>query len=109
MPRKTPQVWSHQEISVLTKLHALHGDTPEGLHKTEKSFERHTPTDVRAKMIELELLPKPTKPILGEEDAGIVIAGIDKLICGDEPQRTLEIRHAITHLQGLLPKRVPKA
>ena len=109
MTRKAPAVWSHQEVSVLTKLHGLHGDSPEGLHKTEKSFERHTPTDVRGKMIELELIAKPAKPVLGDEDRGIVTSGIDKLICGEEPQRTLEIRHAISHLQSLLPKRVKKA
>jgi hypothetical protein len=106
--RKVPVTWTHQEVSVLTKLHGLHGDTPEGLHKTEKSFERHTPADVRDKLIELGLIPKPVKPTLGDEDRGIVTAGIDKLICSEEPQRTLEIRHAIVHLQSLLPKRAPK-
>jgi hypothetical protein len=111
MTRKVPQVWSHQEISVLTKLHGLHGDTPEGLHKTEKSFERHTPTDVRAKLIELEMLPKPVKPTLTAVEKTQIEEVLDQSIDKrwDEPRRTLAIRFAISSLSGMLPKRAPKA
>jgi hypothetical protein len=109
MPRKTPVVWSQQEISVLTKLHLLHGDTPEGLHKTEKSFERHTPTDVRAKLVELELMPKPAKPALSPNESDIVNKAILTFVEWKEPQKTLAVRYAIETLQAMLPKRAPKA
>jgi hypothetical protein len=108
MTRKIPVTWTHQEVSVLTKLHGLFGDSPDGLHKTATSFERHTPADVRDKMIELELIAKPTKPTLDADQEAAIDA--DLTFCEwEEPQRTLAIRYAIKTLQEMLPKRAPKA
>jgi hypothetical protein len=110
MARKTPVVFSHQEVSVLTKLHALHGDTPEGLHKTEKSFERHTPAAVRAKMIELKMIEKPVKPALTDDEMSDLANGIQAAISELPSDKiVLGIRYAVQSLQGMLPKRAPKA
>jgi hypothetical protein len=112
MARKTPVVFSHQEVSVLTKLHALHGDTPEGLHKTEKSFERHTPAAVRAKMIELEMIEKPVKLALTDDEEAAIREDITDAVTSEVvpvEKRTLAVRYAISELQALLPKRAPKA
>jgi hypothetical protein len=109
MPRKSPLTWSHQEVGVLGKLHQLHGDTPDGLHKTEKSFERHTPTDVRAKLVELGLMEKPQKPTLTEVETADVDATLERITAMVEPHRTLAIRYAIDSLKALLPKRAAKA
>lgn len=108
MTRKPPVTWTHQEVSVLTRLHGLHGDSPEGLHKTAKSFEHHSPADVRAKMIDLGLIAKPVKPALDASHEAAIDADLS-FRKWDEPHRTLAIRYAIKSLQAMLPKRAPKA
>jgi hypothetical protein len=108
-PRKPRATWTHVEVAnLLTDFHAagLEGvETRADPTAREPRYGLHDADSAKAKLIELGLVAKPEKPVLGEHHIADVEQFVKNVAALSEVNRILSARLAIAKLRELLPKR----
>lgn len=95
--------WTGAQIAVLTQ-HFCHG----GLEKTLAAYPAAEHHRVRAKLVELGLVPKAPKPTLSlglKKQADGYVEDLKREAKADPTQAILAARYAIKELAALLPQR----